>query len=205
MKTKGIGTPAVVVIIVIVAIAGIGGYFVLKGGAKAEFEVTSFTLSSTEASVGESTTGTIKVKNVGDVEGTCTLVVKLNGVETYTQEVTLQLGEEREIPITITWNEAGIHTLETGGLSRTVTVGTPLSAQFEVSNLVFNPSEVEVGEPVVISATVKNVGDLEGTCTVELKIDGVIEATENVTLAGGAVTAPVAAPVNANKLETVEP
>ncbi len=93
MKTKGMGTSAVVVIIVIIAVAGFGGYLVLKGGeTKAEFEVTSFTLSSTEASVGESTTGTIKVKNVGDVEGTYNLVVKLNGVETYTQEVTLQPG-----------------------------------------------------------------------------------------------------------------
>lgn len=59
-------------------------------------------------------------------------------------------------------------------------------AEFKVSNLVFNPSEVEVGNPVTISATVKNVGDLEGTYAVELKIDGVIETTQNVTLAGGA-------------------
>lgn len=60
------------------------------------------------------------------------------------------------------------------------------SAEFEVSNLTIDPREVEVGNPVVISATVKNVGDVEGTHTMELKIDGVTEATEDVTLAGGA-------------------
>lgn len=41
MKTKGIGTSAVVAIIVIIAIAGIGGYFALKGGE--ESPLTEFT------------------------------------------------------------------------------------------------------------------------------------------------------------------
>lgn len=58
--------------------------------------------------------------------------------------------------------------------------------EFEVSNLTFSPSEVEAGEPVIISAMVKNVGDLEGTYTIELKIDGEIQETKGVTLAGGA-------------------
>jgi len=60
----------------------------------------------------------------------------------------------------------------------------PKPAEFEVSNLVFNPSEVGVSEPVTILVTVKNIGDLEGIYEVKLKIDGEIQETENVTLAG---------------------
>ncbi len=61
----------------------------------------------------------------------------------------------------------------------------PTPATFEVSNLTFDPSEIEAGESVKISFTVKNVGDLEGTFTGTLKIDDEIEATKKVTLSGG--------------------
>ncbi len=66
--------------------------------------------------------------------------------------------------------------------------------EFELSNLVVDPSEVGPGETVTVSIVVTNVGELEGTCTVTLKINNIVEATEDVTLAGGAtetVTFPV--------------
>lgn len=59
-------------------------------------------------------------------------------------------------------------------------------AQFEVSNLSINSTEVEAGKTVSISTTVTNTGDLQDTYTVTLKIDGAVESTRNVTLAGGA-------------------
>jgi len=62
----------------------------------------------------------------------------------------------------------------------------PAPAEFEVSNLVLYPTEVEAGEPVTISATVGNVGDLSGTYTATLKINDVVEATKEVTVAGRA-------------------
>jgi hypothetical protein len=77
-------------------------------------------------------------------------------------------------------NQAGENKAENQGES------VPTPAIFEVSNLTSNPSEVNVGEPVVISATVKNNGDLEDNYTAVLKIDGETENTKNVTLAGGA-------------------
>jgi hypothetical protein len=61
----------------------------------------------------------------------------------------------------------------------------PKPAKFKVSELTFSPSTVEAGKPAVISATIKNVGELEGTYTVKLEIDGVIENTREVTLSGG--------------------
>lgn len=58
-------------------------------------------------------------------------------------------------------------------------------AEFEVSNLTVSPSEAEPGGTVTISVDVSNVGDEEGTYSVELSIDGIVEETENVTLDGG--------------------
>jgi len=51
--------------------------------------------------------------------------------------------------------------------------------------LVVDPMEVATGEAVRISVIVTNKGDLEGTCEVILKVDGIVEAIENVTVAGG--------------------
>ncbi len=62
----------------------------------------------------------------------------------------------------------------------------PAPAEFELSNLVIDPSEVRPGGTVTISVDVTNVGELEGTYTITLRIDDVVEATEDVTLAGGA-------------------
>ncbi len=75
-----------------------------------------------------------------------------------------------------------------------LTLAPPAQAEFELSNLVVDPSEVGPGETVTVSIAVTNVSELEGTCTVTLKINNVVEATEDVTLAGGAtetVTFPV--------------
>lgn len=47
---------------------------------------------------------------------------------------------------------------------------TPGEAEFQVTDLVITPSEVYVGEPVSISALVKNIGGQRGTKTVTLEV-----------------------------------
>lgn len=59
------------------------------------------------------------------------------------------------------------------------------SAEFEVSNLTIDPREVEVGDPVELSVTVKNIGDLKGTYDVTIQINGEIEDSEFIMLAKG--------------------
>lgn len=62
----------------------------------------------------------------------------------------------------------------------------PALATFSVSDLTINPEQAGIGEPVTISVMVANTGELEGTYTVTLKINTTVEASENVTLTGGA-------------------
>ena len=59
------------------------------------------------------------------------------------------------------------------------------SATFTVSSLIISPSRVYAGQLVSISLTVKNTSDLSDTYSVALKINGIVESTENVSLAGG--------------------
>ena len=58
-------------------------------------------------------------------------------------------------------------------------------ATFAASDLSISPTEVDIGEPVTIRVLVINTGDLTGTYKVTLKVDKVVVATEDVTLAGG--------------------
>lgn len=46
-------------------------------------------------------------------------------------------------------------------------------------------AQVDAGEPVVVNATVENVGDKEGTQTVELSTAGAVVDSQTLTLAGG--------------------
>ena len=62
----------------------------------------------------------------------------------------------------------------------------PTSAGFSSSSLSISPPEVNIGEAVSISVLVTNTGEEAGSFTASLKINGVIEDTEEITLAGGA-------------------
>ncbi|WP_252699790.1 right-handed parallel beta-helix repeat-containing protein [Natronosalvus vescus] len=59
------------------------------------------------------------------------------------------------------------------------------SAELQVTSASINKSEIEVDEPVAVTAEVENTGDATGTHTAELEIDGNVEATETVSIDAG--------------------
>lgn len=58
-------------------------------------------------------------------------------------------------------------------------------AEFVLSNMVIDPSEVYSGQAVVISLNTTNVGGLEGNQTLNLEINGVVNDAQNVTVESG--------------------
>lgn len=58
-------------------------------------------------------------------------------------------------------------------------------AAFALSNLTVHPAQVEPGETVTVAVHVANTGGKSGSYTVVLKIEGVKEAEERVTVAAG--------------------
>jgi len=65
------------------------------------------------------------------------------------------------------------------------TLGEAPAAAFTTSNLSVSPSEVNIGESVTISVLVTNTGDVAGSYEVPLKIDDLVVASEEVSLAAG--------------------
>ena len=88
---------------------------------------------------------------------------------TQTKTVTLNPGESQQVNFFFTPSEAKVYGVNVAGLTGTFTV-LAIPAQFEVSNLVINPSEVYAGELVQISIIVANVGGEAGTKTINLEV-----------------------------------
>jgi len=63
------------------------------------------------------------------------------------------------------------------------TLGAP--ATFATSALTISPAEVDIGETITISVLIANTGDAAGSYEVALNINGVVEATKDVTLNAG--------------------
>jgi hypothetical protein len=57
-------------------------------------------------------------------------------------------------------------------------------AEFTVTDLSITPSEAEEAEPILISANITNIGDLDGTYDANLTINGVITQTQIVEVPG---------------------
>ena len=67
-------------------------------------------------------------------------------------------------------------------------VQRPMPAEFQVTNLTFDPFEAGEGQPIIISVNVTNVGDEAGDYSVGLIINDVLKENKTVRLSGGAST-----------------
>ena len=61
-------------------------------------------------------------------------------------------------------------------------------ASFELSGLTVNPAVVEANSPTTITVNVENTGGISGVYNVELKLNGVPEASKRIILDSGAKT-----------------
>ncbi len=77
-------------------------------------------------------------------------------------------------------------TAEVSHLTTFAVLAYAYPAAFVVSNLSITPDEVDIGQEVAISVRITNTGNLEGTYQVVLTLDDQVEATQDITLAGGA-------------------
>jgi hypothetical protein len=135
---------------------------------------TSYALTYGNVAVAQAqtTTTTTSVTTTPIVVATTTPVVTTTTTTTSTPVVTTTtpIGTTTTTPVIIT---------------TTTPVVTPLPATFETSALSISPSEINTGDTATIQATVTNSGDVSGTYTAVLKIDGNIESTQDLALTAG--------------------
>ena len=150
-----------------------------------DYQLSNLDPATATVTQGESLDISVDVTNADSVEGSQPVELTVGGV-TRTQEV--RLGAGASTTVTFEGIDTGAlapgqysHEIATANdtASGTLTVQQP--ATFAVSNLQPPSATVETGATVDISATVENVGDLAGTKSVELTVDGFSE-TRSVTL-----------------------
>jgi hypothetical protein len=61
----------------------------------------------------------------------------------------------------------------------------PIPAKFEVSNLDISPRRAQATQEVKISVSVTNTGEKSGNYNLQLKIDGILKSSKQVTVPGG--------------------
>lgn len=162
--------------------------FAIVGAAKpAAFTLSSLVISPTEVAPGEKVNVSVSVANTGALEGSYTVVLKVNGVKEAEKSVTVAAGKSQDVSFTVAREDAGSYSVVVDGLSGTFTVVAPplAPAAFSVSNLSIQPQEVKPKETVTITVSVANTGGTEGSYAVVLKINGVKEAEKSVTVAAG--------------------
>ncbi len=88
----------------------------------ATFEVTSLRITPAEAGLGQPVAIEASIKNVGDVEGTYTAYLIIDGVEGVRKEVPISTGRTQTVTFNITQDEAGSYNIQIGEQSRVLTV-----------------------------------------------------------------------------------
>ncbi|MBA7609333.1 hypothetical protein ES703_16524 [subsurface metagenome] len=115
-------------------------------------------------------------------------------------DVELEAYESKTVSHTITLDTVGNYNVTVNGLTGSFTVkAPPKPAEFEISDLIISPGEVEEGEAVTVSVDVTNVGEEMGGYTVELVLDGVVVGSEEITPLEGGLTATVSFDVTRNE------
>jgi len=120
----------------------------------------------------------------GDIVEGSAVTFYVNGVSTG-QTTEWHSGGVTELNLAVTIEGPPPETTETPP-PETTPEPAPGPAAFSLSSLTISPSEIALGESVTISVEVTNTGEEAGNYEVILKIDGVVEASEEVSVAAGA-------------------
>jgi hypothetical protein len=153
--------------------------------AQPSFEALSLDITPPKITTGEKATIEVEIRNNDTKEATYNVPLMVNGVADDRRSITLAPGETKLLTFMLTKNHPGTYSISVGRRESTVVVEKPLPPDFHLSNLEINPSEVDSGEAVVITATIANVGGTQGKYTAELKIDGVTSQTEKIIIPAG--------------------
>lgn len=85
--------------------------------------------------------------------------------------ITISPGEEQSIEFSLV-KEIGTYHLKIGNMQSTLEVRAPKPPSFQVSNLEITPTKCKISQQVVVTASITNIGELEGKYNAELKING---------------------------------
>lgn len=150
--------------------------------------VTNASLSDTTVFVGQPVEVTATVTNGGERKDTLYAELRVDGMIVDTTDVTLAAGETASVTFTRSFDTPGEYRMSVNDATGGAVVVERRPAAFEIRNASLSTGTIRVGKPIEVTATITNVGGQQGTFTAELRVNGTIADTTDVTLAAGAST-----------------
>ncbi|MEW6225627.1 MAG: CARDB domain-containing protein [Chloroflexota bacterium] len=156
----------------------------------AAFAVSDLSIegAATGVAAGDEVVVTARVRNTGDAAGTYEADLTVDGSIEAQDDVDLSPGQSADLRFVLTAGAPGDHEVRLEAAVVTLRVTDVARAAFHVSGLAVEPAgaEIQPGDEVVITASVKNTGDVAGTFAGELTIDGAVATQQDLDLAAGA-------------------
>jgi len=146
------------------------------------FTVSNLNITPNQVKQGESINISAIVTNGSTTEGKYSLVLRINGVVENITELSLTPGASQVATFTVVKDSPGDYYAEVDGLGGAFSVIPLIPAHFTISNLVIAPERAKQGAAITISAIVTNTGEVNGTYSVVLRIKGIAEGIEEITL-----------------------
>ncbi|MEM3421458.1 MAG: hypothetical protein QXT02_06250 [Candidatus Hadarchaeum sp.] len=171
-----IGTAAIAIVL---AIAIYWSFFILPPS----FEISGLEITPAEAGPGEMITISLVINNRGLMSGVYSADLWSDNELLESRTIEVAGGEVKWISFTITRELPGTYLLRIGSLVGELKILRP--PQFEITNLKVEPLEAIAGENITVTATVKNLGEMEGTYLATLTINGTVLESKSITLPGG--------------------
>lgn len=156
----------------------------LKVLKPAEFKLENLAVSPGQVRLDQEAKITVDVKNNGEVKGTYRAVLKADGVEAGSQEISIEPAATGNIAFTLARKQPGMYAIDVNGLTGTLKVLKP--ADIRTSNLTVSPAEVTAGSAATVTVTVNNSGEVSGESNLTLTCDGKSLDSKKVTVNGGA-------------------
>jgi hypothetical protein len=151
----------------------------------AEFKVTNLILDYDWIQVGEPAQISVNVTNIGDLSGNHTVTLTIDEVPITTKTVQLSAAETTTVSFTASDLTVGNHTVTIGDLEASilVTLEAPIRpAELQITNLATSRKEARIGDPITISATATNIGDVAGEFSLNLLVNNEKRETKSVQL-----------------------
>ena len=148
--------------------------------------LSDLTITPAEIELGEEVTIGFNIENIDSQSFTYIVTMKIGEI-TQLIDVELLAYKTKTVSHTRIPDTVGEYEVTVDGLTGSFTVKAPplKPAEFEASNLVVTPREVEPEASVTVSATITNIGEESGGCIIELKLDGVVAGMKTVDLNAG--------------------
>jgi len=159
-----------------------GGY---QQAGMPKFSVSNLTITPSKVKVGEPVNISVIVSNNGMQTGKYSVVLRIGGVVENITDITLPPGASQTASFTVVKDTPGDYYADIDGIGGFFTAIPLAPPFFTVSNFAINPERVRQGQPVTISATITNTGELPGSHTLILRIKGLAESQQEVTLSPG--------------------